>query len=109
MTIATGSAAIGAVSPTARRSKSDGVSAIVLLHAMAAELVAQRGKEPFGERVRLARPEPREERRGQNRHRHGTLDGFVQRPAAFAGILDVCFEISELRIFGERASDQLQQ
>src|SRR5438105_10945637 len=109
MTTVTGAAATGGVSATARRSNSDGVSAIVLLHAMAAELVAERGKQPFGERVRIARPESREDRCGQHGHRDGTLERLDQRPTPFARIFDIRFEIRELGVFRERTGGKLQQ
>src|SRR5205085_8760230 len=99
MTTVTGSAATGGVSATARRSNSDGVSAIVLLHAMAAELVAERGKQPFGERVRIARRESREDRCGQYGHRGGTPGRRVERPPPSARILALRFELRDPGVF----------
>ena len=45
------------------------------------------------ERIVLARSEPREQRGGQHRQRHAAIDRLLQRPAPFAGILDVAFEL----------------
>ena len=56
-----------------------------------------------------SRSEAREERGGQHRHRHAVRDRFGERPASFAGILDVGVEFREVRVFGEGTRGQLQQ
>ena len=60
---------------------------------MAAELVAHGREQLLAEAVLDARAEARIERGGQHIGRHGLLDRGVDRPAAFAGILDEAVEI----------------
>ena len=55
---------------------------------MAAELVAHGGQQLVGEAFLFARAEAGVERGRQHIGRHRLLDGGVDGPAAFAGILD---------------------
>src|SRR5687768_14751886 len=71
-------------------------------YGMATELVAEGGEQPVREGVVTARAEPREEGGRDGRRRHGFLDGVLDRPAAFAGVLDVGLEVLEGGIGLER-------
>src|ERR1700730_11440281 len=106
MTSVTGSRAIGGVCPTASCSKSDSG---ILLHRVAAELVAKRREHPFGERIVLARAKAGEKRRRQHRQRHGAIDPFMQRPPALARVFDVALQRGEFPVFRQRARGELEQ
>src|SRR5262249_23817286 len=60
-----------------------------LLDGVAAELVAKRREHAEPVRVVLARREAREERRRHRRRGNGVRDALVDRPASFAGVVDV--------------------
>ena len=66
---------------------------------VAAEPVAHRGKDLLGEGVLLARAEARIQRGGQHLGRDRLVDGGIDGPAAFAGILDKAGIIVERRDF----------
>src|SRR5437870_4731465 len=59
-----------------------------LFDGVAAELIPQRGEEPLGERIGLARAVAREHGRRERGQRDGAVDALVQRPAALAGVFD---------------------
>ena len=62
-----------------------------------AELVAQRRVHLRGERLLLARGEPRVERGRDHRHGHVLVDRLEDRPAPLARVLDVALDPLELR------------
>src|ERR1019366_1495374 len=111
ITSVTGSAASGCARPALKRSNSDSdiVLRVRFLHGVSAELVAQRGEHALAERVVAARSEACEERRGQRGHRHRAIDPLVERPASFAGVLDVRLERLELGILLEGARRQFEE
>ena len=65
--------------------------------AVPAELCAHRRQQLVGERVIAARPEPREQRRREHVHGHRLLDGGLDRPPPFAGVLHRPREPVEVR------------
>src|SRR5215831_17347483 len=91
-------------SPDAPKITSENGSSV---YGMAPELVAKRGEQPVRERIVATRAEAREERRSDGRRRHRFLDSVLDRPAPFAGVVDVCAQIFELRIGGKRGRRQL--
>src|SRR5580765_7213856 len=115
MTRVTGSRAMGAVAPADNRSNSEPPGAlapesgIALLDGVAAELVAQRCEQAFGEWVGLTRPEPGEQRRSQHGQRDAAVDSLVQRPSSLAGVFHVPFDACQLRILGQRAGRKLEK
>ena len=78
-------------------------------HRVAAELVAQRGEHAPRERVAIARIEAAEQRHGDDRRRHVLVDGGLDRPAAFARIVDPALEAVELGVLLERVDGQVEQ
>src|SRR3954452_24291056 len=64
---------------------------------MAAELLAQRGRNTCGELDLVARRKAREERCGDHRGGDVLVDRLRDRPAALAGVLDVRRDVLELR------------
>src|SRR5215475_6767074 len=61
------------------------------------------------ERFLLARREARVQRRGDDRERDGVLDRLLDRPAALAGVVDVAADLREVRVFSERAGEEVEQ
>src|SRR4029077_5683397 len=84
-----GRVSLAMVSRCRRRRRFDSVSA---------ELLAQCREQPFRKRIGAARPEPGEERCGQDRDRHVLLDRFIERPASFARILHIARDVAELGV-----------
>ena len=72
------------------------------LDRVAAELVAQRRDHLGGERLVLPRGEAREQRGGDHRGRHVLVDRLGDRPAAFAGVVDVAADRLEVRALPSR-------
>src|SRR6266498_3314012 len=111
MTKVTGSPAASGGSPAASVSTIDEtaseVSDIGLLHCVAAELIAHRRQQALRERVAFARSESREQRRGQRRQGNASIDPFLQRPSAFAGIFHIAFELRQIGILSERSCREL--
>src|SRR5438105_14115165 len=64
-------------------------------YGMAPELIAERREQPVREGVVTPRAEAREQRRRDRGQRHGFLDGVLDRPAPFAGVLDVAIQTLE--------------
>src|SRR5207237_1098945 len=64
-------------------------------YGMAPELIAERREQPVREGVVTPRAEAREQRRRDRGQRHGFLDGVLDRPAPFAGVLDVVLQTLE--------------
>src|SRR5262249_40500992 len=97
--------------PTARTASSPrpGAPPSLLLHRVAAELVAERRQHAIGERVGLPRAEAAEERQRQHRRGHAALDGLLHRPASLARVVDPAADLLEPRILNERALGQLEQ
>src|SRR5215470_6302389 len=78
-------------------------------YGMAPELVAERGEQPVREGIVTSRAEAREEGRRDRRRRHRLLDGVLDGPAPFAGVVHPGAETCERRIGGERGRRQLEQ
>ena len=76
---------------------------------MAAELVAHRREQLVGEVGLAARAEALVERRGEDRRRHGFVDGGLDRPAAFAGIGDAAGEFRQCGIACRARRGQVEQ
>src|SRR6266576_3189008 len=74
-----------------------GLRALERTDRVAAELLAQRGRDLGRELDLVARLEAREERRRDHRDRDVLVDRFVDRPAAFARVLDIRRDVVELR------------
>src|SRR3981189_3440530 len=69
---------------------------------VAAETGTHRRENLFRKCVFLARPQSRKQRRGKHLARYRLVDGGIDGPAAFAGILDKAGIIIERVIFRER-------
>src|SRR5512140_185794 len=74
-----------------------------------AEFVPQRGDEFRAERLLLAGAEPGEEGLAHRRDRHSLVDGFLDRPAALAGIGHVAPDVPEMRAPAQSGLGQLQE
>src|SRR5262245_39612626 len=116
MTIDAGSAAIGIVSPTVSCSSSasiggfrTGLSGILLLHGVTAELIAKRSEHPLAEWIVLPRSEARVQRGGDQRQRHRPFDRVLHRPSSLAGVVDVGPEVRQIAVLAERSRCQLEQ
>src|SRR6266581_8761524 len=70
-------------------------------HRMSAELRPQRSQNLCLERVLLTRAKPREKRFGDDRRGHIVLHRRLNRPAAFAGVLDESLNCGKIGICGE--------
>src|SRR5579864_7676691 len=77
--------------------------------AMTAETGPHRGEDFFGKGMFLARAETREQGRGQDFGRHGLVDGGIDGPAAFAGVLDEAGVVVERVVLGERGRREVEQ
>ena len=60
-------------------------------------------------RVLLARDEAGEDRRADRRDRNRVVERLFDGPPAFAGVLDVAFDVLELGVLLERLDEQLEQ
>ena len=76
---------------------------------MPAELEAHRGQQLVGELRLAARTESRVERGAENGHRHGLVDGRLDRPPSLAGIRHPAVELRERRILEQGGRCQIQQ
>src|SRR6187431_1985043 len=77
------------------------------LHRVTAELIAERGVDLGRERLLLARGEAGEEGRADHRSGHALVDRLENRPAPFAGILDVAGDV--LQIVALRLECRIQE
>ncbi len=80
------------------------------LQRVTAELVPQGGSDLAEKLLLVTRREPREERRGDHRHRHVLGDRLMDRPAPLARVLDERRDVGELvAVLLERRVQQLEQ
>src|SRR5438105_4179091 len=78
-------------------------------YGMAPELIAERREQPVREGVVTPRAEAREQRRRDRGQRHGFLDGVLDRPAPFAGVLDVALQTLEPGVVRQCRRGELEQ
>src|SRR4051812_46364294 len=76
---------------------------------VAAKTGTHRRENLFRKGVLLARPESSKQRGGEHLRRYRLVDGGVDGPAAFAGILDKAGIGIERMIFRERRRGQIEQ
>src|SRR5690349_12692812 len=74
-----------------------------------AELLPQRRQDLLGERRLLAGAEPGVERGRQHVRRHVLVDRGLDRPAAFAGVVDEAGVGFERAVLAERDLEEVQQ
>src|SRR2546427_4197792 len=72
------------------------------LDEMAAKLVPKRRDQLGSKGLLLARAEAREEGVGENGGRDVPVDRFLDRPAPFAGVLDITANSGQVRVLGQR-------
>src|SRR5690606_15177919 len=85
-------------------------SSSALLHdRVTPELVAESGEHAEPEGVLLARREAREEAERDRGSADRVGDALVDRPAALARVVDVGLEVTELRVFVERAVREIEE
>src|SRR5260370_34849541 len=78
-------------------------------HRVAAELVTQRGEHAPRERIRIARVEPTEQRQRDHRRRDVLVDGGLDRPPAFARIVDPALVVLQLEVLVQGVYGQVEQ
>src|SRR5699024_1474650 len=73
------------------------------------ELLAEGGDRLHGGRLLLPGGEAGEERSGDGRGGHGVVDGFLEGPAALAGVVGVVVDAREARVALEGVDEQLEE
>src|SRR5215204_216801 len=83
---------------------------LLALDRVAAELVPERGVHLRRVRLVLPRREPREQRGGDDRRRHGLVDRVEDRPAPLARVRDPAADIGQVvALLLERERRQVEQ
>src|SRR5436305_1197676 len=80
---------------------------IFALACVGAEFVGGGGTEAGGEVVRIARGEPGEQGCGDDGDGNVLVDGGLDRPAPFAGVLDIRFDRVQVAFFVEGVFGEL--